>query len=60
MVVLVSADGAEFKVKEEEAFCSKLIRRMIENETFIESKTRRIELPLISKDVLEVIINVSS
>ena len=58
-IVLVSADGTEFTVKEDEAFCSKLIRRMIENEAFIESKTRRVELPLISKDVLEIIIRVS-
>ena len=58
-VVLVSAEGEEFTVREVEACCSKLIQKMLENESFVEGKTRRVQLPLVSKEALEIIIRVS-
>jgi hypothetical protein len=58
-VVLVSAEGAEIQVKEEEAVVSKLIRNMLKNDTFIEGQSRRIPLPLFNKETLEVVVRVS-
>lgn len=58
-VVVVSAEGAEFRLTEEEAFCSNLIKRMMEGEAFVESQSRRVQLPLVSKEVLEVVVRVS-
>jgi len=55
-VVLVSAEGEEITLTEEEACCSKLIQKMLENETFVEGKSRRIQLPLVMNDVLQVIV----
>jgi hypothetical protein len=55
-VVLVSSDGVEFPVNEEEANCSKMIRKMLENENFIEGKSRRVQLPTIPSNILEVIV----
>lgn len=58
-VVLVSAEGAELVITEEEAHVSKALKHMLTSGESIEAQTRRIALPLFNKETLETVVRVS-
>lgn len=57
-ITLVSSDLVEFEVSKAEARCSGMIRRLLDNPTFIENQQGRISLPTIPSDLLKIAVEV--